>query len=208
MENGTMILALRNSTVTKSLAQLLLGATIICAPFGRLDAKQTGSASQKELLQKIASDVQHGDFRKALVSSDVALRATPNDYRIWTLRGMAYSGLQNQSSSLAAFQHALKIAPYYLPALEGAAQLKYQKGNDSARPLLLRILSLRPKDPTTHGMLAILDYKKGDCSGAVSHFQQAGTSISSLPDGLAMYGRCLATLGRFKEAIQIFEQAL
>jgi cytochrome c-type biogenesis protein CcmH/NrfG len=136
-------------------------------------------------LRRFASDVQHGEFETALSSSGVPLRVAPSDYRIWTLRGMAYSGLQNQSLSLAAFQHALKVAPYYLPALEGAAQLEYQQGNESARPLLLRILSLRPDDPTTHGMLAILDYKKKDCSDAVSHFEQAGTSISLQSEGLA-----------------------
>jgi tetratricopeptide (TPR) repeat protein len=203
-----MIQALKKLRITLTLAQLLLGAAILGALLGRLDAQQTGAASQDEVLRRIASDVRHGDFEAALSSSDVALRAAPSDYRIWTLRGMAYSGLQNQSSSLAAFQHALKVAPYYLPALEGAAQLEYQQGNESARPLLLRILSLRPDDPTTHGMLAILDYKKKDCSDAVSHFKQAGTSISLQTDGLAIYGRCLTTLERFQEAIPIFEQAL
>jgi tetratricopeptide (TPR) repeat protein len=207
-EETTMIQALKKLRVIPSLAQLLLGAAILCAPLGRLDAQRTGAASQDELLRRIVSDVQHGNFEAALSSSGVALRAAPKDYRIWTLRGMAYSGLQNKPSSLTAFQHALKIAPYYLPALEGAAQLEYQQGDESARPLLLRILSLRPIDPTTHGMLAILDYKKNDCSSAVSHFQQASASVSSQPDGLAMYGRCLAILERFQEAIPIFEQAL
>ena len=153
-------------------------------------------------------NVQQGKFDDALASSSVALRAAPNDYRIWTLRGMAYSGLRNPTSALAAFEHALKIAPDYLPALEGAAQSKYQQGNELARPLLLRILAQQPNDPTTHAMLAILDYKKRDCSGAVTHFQQAGASIASKPDALAEYGRCLATLKRFEEAIPIFEQAL
>jgi tetratricopeptide (TPR) repeat protein len=208
MDERTMIQVLTNSPVNKLLAQLVLGATIMCAPVGRLDAQRDGAASKDELLRGIAADVQHGDFDAVIASSDAALRVAPNDYRIWTLRGMAYSGLKNQPSSLTAFQHALKIAPYYLPALEGAAQLKYQQGNENARALLLRILSLRPNDPTTHGMLAILDYKKHDCSGAVIHFQQAGTSISLLPDGLAMYGRCLAALERFQDAIPILELAL
>ena len=192
----------------RSLPLLLLGATIACTPIRHLEAQQPAPAAQEELLRKIATDVRRGDFASALASSDAAVRAAPNDYRLWTLRGMAYSGLKNESSSLTAFQHALKLAPYYLPALEGAAQLKYQQGDESARPLLLRILSLRPSDPTTNGMLAVLDYKKRDCSNAVSHFEQAGNSISSQPDGLAMYGRCLATLERFQEAIPVFEQAL
>jgi tetratricopeptide (TPR) repeat protein len=203
-----MIRLLKSLRIIRSLPQFLLGATILCAPIGHLEGQKPGTAAQEELLRKIAAKVQHEDFATALASSNAALRATPNDYRLWTLRGMAYSGLKNEHSSQTAFQHALKIAPYYLPALEGAAQLKYQQRDESARQLLLRILSLRPNDPTTHGMLAVLDYKKHDCSSAVSHFQQAGASISSQPDGLAMYGKCLATLERFQEAIPVFEQAL
>lgn len=195
-------------TVVTSLAQLLLGATILYAPLGSLGAQPADSMSQEELLRKIELEVQHEDFGAALSASAVALRAAPNNYRIWTLRGMAYSGIQNQPLSLAAFQHALKISPNYLPALEGAAQSKYRRGDDSARPLLLRILSLRPSDPTTHAMLAILDYKKNDCSSAVSHFQRASPAISSQPDGLEMYGRCLARLERCQEAIPVFKQAL
>src|ERR1700722_2563053 len=142
-----MIRLLKSLFIIRSLPQLLFGATILCVPIGQLDGQQPGTVVQEELLRKIAADVRHGDFGTALASSDAALRATPNDYRLWTLRGMAYSGLKNEPSSLTAFQHALKIAPYYLPALEGAAQLKYQQGDESAKQFLLRILSLRPNDP-------------------------------------------------------------
>ena len=191
------------------LAQLLvLGVLLSSGQIARLNAQPTGTASKDELFHRIVASVQQGDFDNAIASSDVALRAAPNDYRIWTLRGMAYSGLRNPTSALASFEHALNIAPNYLPALEGAAQLKYQQGNERARPLLLRILAQLPSDPTTHAMLAVLDYKKRDCSGAITHFQQAGASISSKPDALADYGRCLATLKHFEEAIPVFEEAL
>jgi Flp pilus assembly protein TadD len=89
-----MIQVLKKLRIIPALAQLLLEAAILCAPLGRLDAQQTGAASQDEVLRRIASDVRHGDFEAALSSSAVALRAAPSDYRIWTLRGMAYSRLQ------------------------------------------------------------------------------------------------------------------
>ena len=191
------------------LAQLLvLGAALFGTQLDRLNAQESATASKDELFDRIVASVQHGDFDDALASSGVALRTAPNDYRIWTLRGMAYSGLRNPTLALAAFERALNITPNYLPALEGAAQLKYQQGNERARPLLVRILAQLPNDPTTHAMLAILDYKKRDCSDAVPHFQQAIASISSKPDALADYGSCLATLKRFEEAIPVFEQAL
>ncbi len=152
--------------------------------------------------------MQQGDFAGALAASTEALHLAPNDHRIWTLRGMAYSGLKKTSAAEESFQHALTIAPSYIPALEAEAQLQYREGNDDARPNLLRILARLPNDPTTHAMLAILDYRKKDCSGAVSHFERAGEAISSQPGGLAMYGRCLATLARYQDAVPVFEQAL
>jgi tetratricopeptide (TPR) repeat protein len=187
---------------------MIVWATIACVPLASLVAQQAGAKPKDEVLRHVVASVQHGDFAGALTSSSEALRQVPSDYRIWTLRGVAFSGLQKRAQALTAFEHALKIAPFYLPALEGEAQLQYKEGNDDARPILLRILTLLPNDPTTQAMLAILDYRQKDCSGAVSHFQRAGGSISSQPDSLAMYGKCLATLTRYEDAVPVFEQAL
>lgn len=168
-DHRTMIQSVKKLRIARSLGKLVLGATMLYASVGRLTAQQADAPAQEDLLRKIAAEVQHGDFQTALKSSGSALRSTPRDYRLWTLRGMAYSGLQDKPSSLDAFEHALKSAPYYLPALEGAAQSDYQKGDQSARPLLLRILFLRPNDATTHGMLAILDYKKNASHAEAGH---------------------------------------
>ena len=43
-----------------------------------------------------------------------------------------------------------------------------------AVPLLIRLLELRPADPTGHAMLAVLQYRNGDCTAAVPHFDKAG----------------------------------
>ena len=191
----------------------MLCALVLSPHLACLNAQEPGTASpeiasKEELFHRVVSAVQQGDFAAALTSSSLALRSDPKDYRIWTLRGMAYSGLRQNAPAQAAFEHALKLAPYYLPALEGEAQQQYQLANDGARPFLLRILTLQPKDPTTHAMLAVLDYRKKDCSSAVSHFQHAGDSISAQPDGLAMYGKCLARVSRYEEAIPVLEQAI
>lgn len=188
--------------------RVILGCAILAALPCHSYAQQASAASNDERLHSLVANVQKGQFKNALAASEIALRLTPNDYRVWTLRGMAYSGMQNQASALNCFEHALKLAHFYLPALEGAAQLKYRQGNEEARPLLLRILTERPNDPVTHAMLAVLDYKKKDYVGAVSHFQQAGPSISSQPDAIADYGRSLAGLRRFQQAVPIFAQAL
>ena len=173
-----------------------------------MSAQPAGSAANDIQFHQLVTSVRQGDFSSALQASTVALKTAPNDYRIWTLRGVALVGLQKKPEAQVAFEHALKVAPYYLPALEGEAQLKYQQGNDGARSFLLRVLTVRPDDPTTHAMLAVLDYRKKDCASAILQFQQAGAAISSQSDGLTMYGRCLGTLSRYEEAIPILNQAL
>ncbi len=195
-------------TVRRLAQRFILLATILNAPLGYATGQQTEAASKDGPFHQVVASIQQGDFARALTLTATALRQSPNDYRIWTLRGMAYSGLQKQASAQIAFENALRIAPYYLPALEGEAQLKYRQGNDSARPLLIRILTLLPKDQTSHAMLAVLEYRKKDCAGAISHFEQASGSISSQSDLLSMYGKCLATLSRREEAIPVFEKAL
>lgn len=114
----------------------------------------------------------------------------------------------NLPQALLAYQSALKLAPNYLPALEGAAQTEFQMGHDAAGPLLERVLAQRPDDATSHAMLGVLDYRKRSCSDAVGHFQKAAGAIASQPGALSEYGACLAFLNRDEDAVTAFAQAL
>jgi tetratricopeptide (TPR) repeat protein len=110
---------------------------------------------------------------------------------------------------LASFQKALKSSPAFLPALEGAAQVAYQQqGGAQAKPFLLRILAQRPGDPTANAMLAVVDYRAGDCPEAVEHFQKAQALLPSQPDTVAEYGACLASMDRLADAIPVLQQAV
>ena len=96
----------------------------------------------------------------------------------------------------------------YLPALEGAAQIEYQRGSDKAKPLLGRILDTDPANTTAHAMLAMIALKAHDCPEAVRHFRRATPAINSQPSALNAYGYCLANLSRFEEAIPILAQVV
>jgi tetratricopeptide (TPR) repeat protein len=156
----------------------------------------------------IAGALRNRDFAQALSLSQTALAKRPDDFRIWTLRGMATAGMGNPQQALLAYRHALKISPAYLPALEGAAQTEFQMGQVSAEPLLLKILAQRPDDPTSHALLGVLAYRKKDCSSAIGHFQKVASVIAGQPEALSEYGLCLATSGRTEDAIDVFTQAL
>jgi tetratricopeptide (TPR) repeat protein len=166
-----------------------------------------GQPAQNEISQ-ISDALRSRNFTQALTLSQAALAKQPNDYRIWTLRGMATAGTGNLPLALSVYQHALKLAPTYLPALEGAAQSEFQMGHDAARPLLLKVLAQCPEDPTSHAMLGVLDYRSKNCSGAAAHFEKAASAIASQPTALTEYGSCLAVLNHDEEAASVFAQAL
>ena len=156
----------------------------------------------------ITSALGSGEFDKALQLIETALQGSPKDPQLWMLRGLAYSGKGERKAALSSYQNALKIAPHYLPALEGAAQLEYDAGSPAAVPLLQHVLRLRPNDSTSHAMLAVLAYKKRDCAIAVQHFAQSGSLLASQPGALQEYGACLMELRQTEKAIPVFQQTL
>ncbi len=101
----------------------------------------TRGDSNQSVVRSITDALRAQNFDEALRLSHAALQKSPQDHRIWTLRGMAYSGMNKPESALDAFEHALKLAPTFLPALEGAAQIEYHRGSERARPLILRVPS-------------------------------------------------------------------
>jgi tetratricopeptide (TPR) repeat protein len=166
------------------------------------------SQGATDVVSPIADALRNRDFAQALSLSKAALAKQPGDYRLWTLCGMATAGKGDLPQALSAYESALKLAPNYLPALEGAAQSEFQMGHDAARPLLLRVLARRQDDPTSHAMLGVLDYRNRNCTDAVDHFHRAAVVIGGQPGALAEYGACVAILRRNEGAVPIFAQAL
>jgi tetratricopeptide (TPR) repeat protein len=152
----------------------------------------------------VSDALRAGEFAKALQLVQIALQRAPTSAQLWTLQGLAYSGGGHKKDALGSFRAALRLSPDYLPALEGAAQIEYDEGSAVAVQHLARILRLRPSDATSHAMLAVLDYKLGDCTGAVQHFQQSGSLASSQPAALQEHGACLVKLRQFDKAVAVF----
>jgi tetratricopeptide (TPR) repeat protein len=179
---------------------LILGLVTVLSPMFAQTASDRVSA--------ITSALSSGEFDKALQLIEPALQGSPKNPQLWMLRGLAYSGKGERKAALSSYQNALKIAPDYLPALEGAAELEYDAGSPSAIPLLRHVLRLRPNDFTSHAMLAVLAYKKRDCAMAVQHFAQSGSLLDSQPGALQEYGTCLIELKQTVKAIPVFQRIL
>jgi len=156
----------------------------------------------------VASALAAHEFDQALALLQPAIKQSPQNAKLWTLQALALSGKGDTKQALVAYHKALNISPEYLPALEGAAELGYDAGSQDAVPLLKHLLRLRPDDPTTHGMLAVLAYKKGDCPQAVEHFSMSGPLLDVQPIVREEYCVCLVKLGQAEKAIAVYQRAL
>jgi tetratricopeptide (TPR) repeat protein len=158
--------------------------------------------------EPIGAALRAREFDKAVDLTRSALRASPGNAQLWTLQGIALAGKGDSKQALAAFQQALKFSPNNIAALAGAAQIGYEADSREAVPLLNRLLQLRPADPTAHAMLAVLEYRNGNCTAAVPHFDKASKLLDSQLDALHAYATCLARLKRLDEAAAVLQRAV
>jgi len=159
-------------------------------------------------IEPITSALRNHQFDQALQLLQPALQQFPKNAQLWTLQGIALSGQGHNKEALIAFRRALSISPDLLPALEGAAQIEYAASSKDAIPLLHHLLQLRPNDQTSHAMLAVLEYQRGNCEAAVTHFDKAGTLLDSQIDALHAYATCLVKRKQFDQATEIFQHAV
>jgi tetratricopeptide (TPR) repeat protein len=156
----------------------------------------------------IYSALQGGNFKEALNLIRPALARFPDEGQLWVMQGVAYAGEKDQAAALASFRHAIKLSPDYLPALQGAAQIEYDEGKPEAIPLIEHILQLKPGDPTSYGMLALLEFQQKDCKAAVADFEKAVPLFDAQPAALHANAICLVRLKQFDQAELIFSRTL
>jgi len=196
-----IMLAMSVRAAPGPLCMVLIAFCLAATPFAHTQA-------DKEEVGAIVTALQSRDYAKATQMARAAVQRFPRNSQLWTLLGIALSDQKSEKEALAAFRHALSIAPDSLAALEGAAQIEYQAGSADAMPHLRHILQLRPDDPTTHAMLAALAYRQKDCATAVEHFGRSGTLLESEPSAVQQYGVCLLQLKQTEKAIGLFRHDL
>src|ERR1700680_5040089 len=86
----------------------------------------------KNSLGSIESLIRRQRYDEALEAAKSRLQATPGDYRLWTLEGIAFSLKGDAKDAVAAFDKALRISPDYTPALKGDVQILFQSGDKRA----------------------------------------------------------------------------
>jgi tetratricopeptide (TPR) repeat protein len=162
--------------------------------------------TQHDVAHRIASDLRAGRYAQARTLLDAALKQYPRDAQLLTLNGLAFIHAGQRAQALAAFDQALAIAPRYLPALEGAAQIEYEDRSPRAEALLRRIVAIRPDDETSHKLLASLAFRRGDCDSAKAELTKAQPGAGSSADVLREFGSCLVSQKRNLEAVPVFQR--
>jgi tetratricopeptide (TPR) repeat protein len=179
-------------------------AIVVLLASGSPALSQTSPSDSKP----ISEALQSRDYDRAIALSQSALQQTPRNPLLWTLQGIAYASKGDNQQALAAFQRALSISPNNIAALAGAAQIQYQAGSKDAVPLLNHLLQLRPGDPTASAMLAVLEYRQGNCKAAAPNFERAAELVDSQIDAVHAYATCLVRLKRFDDAVAVFRKAV
>jgi tetratricopeptide (TPR) repeat protein len=182
-------------------------ALVLLAAFSAFSHPVLGQTT-RDRTEAIAAALAAHDFDKALQLLQPAMKESPQSPKVWTLQALALAGKGNTKAALLAYQKALRISPEFLPAIEGAAQLQYDAGSQEAVPLLKHLLRLRPNDPTTHGMLAVLAYKSGNCVQAIEHFEASGPLLDSEAAAREEYCGCLLKLHQPEKAIAVYQRVL
>ncbi len=185
-------------------AAILIGVVCLLGSLSPLALTQSAPVSISEAV----SALRAGKTEDALRICDELLRAAPQSYKVWTVRAVALEQARQPKEALKSYEQALNVAPDYLPALEGAAQLHYKAQSAQAVPLLRKIIAIQPADPTAHAILGVLEYRQADYGPAAQDFDAAEQVLSSQPAALMDYAICLVRLNRASEAVARFKQLL
>jgi tetratricopeptide (TPR) repeat protein len=179
------------------LPRLLLGAVAALIFCCTLSMAQQKAPSRAEVVEQL----RNGNNQQAVSLADQALKASPRDCPLRSLRAVALTALGQMEPALQSFKRALADCPAYLPALEGAAQIEFAQQGAETTALLNRILSQQPENATAHSMLASILRSQNNCPEAVPHYEASKLLFPSRPDLLEGYGLCLAKSGDLKAAL-------
>jgi tetratricopeptide (TPR) repeat protein len=166
------------------------------------------TAQDSATVDGVSTALRAKRFDQALQDTQILLTKDSHNPRIWTLQGLAHSGLGDQESALADFRNAVRFSPDYLPALQAEAQIEYADNDPACTGTLQHILKLDPRNEVSHAMLGAISYTKHDCPATVTHYAASERTIQSQPAALTQYAECLWKQRETDKAVQIFSRTV
>jgi len=180
---------------------LILSTTVLLAYPAR-------GEDYSEARRAAAMAVSSHQNAQALSLLEPLIKAHPQDPSLWTLRGMALDSPDQTKESIESFDKALAIDKNYLPALKGASQIAYLRGDPRASEYVRRLLAIAPANEVANAMAAAIAYGAKDCPGSIQYFERSGDEVVRNSTALAEYADCLSRQERWPEASQVLSRGL
>jgi cellulose synthase operon protein C len=136
------------------------------------------------------------------------LASTPDDARAWLLLAQAQQGAGQPDAALAAYDKVIALEPRNTVALNNAAWLYYEAGNDRALDYAQRAYEQAPDAPAvldTYGWI-LLD--RGDVAGALAHLRKAAQGAPDVADIQYHFAAGLVRSGDTGDARALLERLL
>ncbi len=134
-----------------------------------------GSSIEVGRLARAAEDaLKHGNPSAAADYAQRAVKAAPQDNKLWFLLGYTSRLAGRYQTSVEAYQHGLQFAPGNADGMSGLAQTYERMGRtDDAKKLLSEVIRANPKRTNDVLILGELEMRTGDTQQGINLLQRA-----------------------------------
>ena len=123
--------------------------------------------------------------------------------------GVMYAALGDTNAAKAAYDHALSLAPQFVPALLNLADFYRTRGQDwLARPLLEKAVGIAPGEATVYHSLGLLQVRQKQVEAALPNLARAAELAPEITRYAYVYAVAVESTGQLDESIEILEKAL
>lgn len=167
-----------------------------------------GSSIEVGRLARAAEDaLNKGNYAAAADYAERALKAAPNNPRLWFLLGYAARLAGQGQTSLDAYQRGLQMEPGSVEGLSGMAQTYMRMGHmGEAKKILLQVIGANPRRPGDLMMAGELFLKTGDYERAADLLERA-ESLQPNSHGEVMLAQSYLHLKQSDQARRVLERA-
>ena len=134
-----------------------------------------GSSIEVGRFARAAQDaLKHGNPGAAADYAQRAVKAAPQDNKLWFLLGYTSRLAGRYQTSVDAYQHGLQMSPGNADGMSGLAQTYERMGrNDDAKRLLAQVIRENPKRTNDLLILGELYMRTGDTQEGINLLQRA-----------------------------------
>src|SRR5215467_10136509 len=140
----------------------------------RKQAEAESRARYSTLMSQGHTDINNGDYDRAIVAFSDAMRLDPKSALAFTNRGVAYERKGDMDRAIADFSEAIRLDPNYALASSNRGIAYGKKGdNDRAIADFNEAIRLDPKNALAFANRGIAYGKKGDNDRAIADYSEA-----------------------------------